>query len=143
MSMESSGSSRAGAESPLALDLDDPHANHLRPSGRPEGGRAPGFVRLAGDAHDRALLRCVAAPGPGRGQAPRQPGVSCDPLLARAAVREKLERFRARGAQSYPSRTKDRDDVDFSTGSVGLGVAITLFASLVQDYVRLKAAPAR
>jgi pyruvate dehydrogenase E1 component len=42
------------------------------------------------------------------------------------------------GAQSYPSRTKDRDDVDFSTGSVGLGVAMTAFASLVQDYVALK-----
>jgi pyruvate dehydrogenase E1 component len=53
--------------------------------------------------------------------------------------REKLERFRAfGGAQSYPSRTKDSLDVDFSTGSVGLGVAITLFASLVQDYLRLK-----
>ena len=50
--------------------------------------------------------------------------------------RDKLERFRALGgAQSYPSRTKDSDDVDFSTGSVGLGVAQTLFASLVQDYV--------
>jgi len=53
--------------------------------------------------------------------------------------RDKLERFRALGgAQSYPSRTKDADDVDFSTGSVGLGVAMTSFASLVQDYVRLK-----
>jgi pyruvate dehydrogenase E1 component len=53
--------------------------------------------------------------------------------------RDKLERFRALGgAQSYPSRTKDSDDVDFSTGSVGLGVAMTSFASLVQDYVRLK-----
>src|SRR5690242_19744462 len=53
--------------------------------------------------------------------------------------RDKLERFRALGgAQSYPSRTKDADDVDISTGSVGLGVAVTLFASLVQDYVRLK-----
>lgn len=41
------------------------------------------------------------------------------------------------GAQSYPSRTKDGNDVDFSTGSVGLGVAETLFAALVQDYVRL------
>ncbi len=41
-----------------------------------------------------------------------------------------------KGAQSYPSRTKDTDDVDFSTGSVGLGVAQTLFSSLVQDYVR-------
>ncbi len=52
---------------------------------------------------------------------------------------ENLENFRAfGGAQSYPSRTKDADDVDFSTGSVGLGVAMTAFASLVQDYVRAK-----
>ena len=51
--------------------------------------------------------------------------------------REKLAGFRGyKGAQSYPSRTKDSDDVDFSTGSVGLGVAQTLFSSLVQDYVR-------
>ena len=50
--------------------------------------------------------------------------------------REQLERFRAfGGAQSYPSRTKDKDDVDFSTGSVGLGVAITAFSALVQDYL--------
>ena len=52
---------------------------------------------------------------------------------------EKLENFRGYGgAQSYPSRTKDTDDVDFSTGSVGLGVAFTAFASLVQDYIRAK-----
>jgi len=52
-------------------------------------------------------------------------------------TRENLENFRGyKGAQSYPSRTKDVDDVDFSTGSVGLGVAQTLFASLVQDYVK-------
>ncbi|SHE85852.1 pyruvate dehydrogenase E1 component [Kaistia soli DSM 19436] len=52
---------------------------------------------------------------------------------------EKLQNFRAfRGAQSYPSRTKDTDDVDFSTGSVGLGAAQTLFSALVQDYVRAK-----
>ncbi|HOY76247.1 MAG TPA: transketolase [Hyphomonadaceae bacterium] len=51
--------------------------------------------------------------------------------------RDQLERFRSLGgAQSYPSRTKDRIDVDFSTGSVGLGVAITAFASLTQDYLK-------
>jgi pyruvate dehydrogenase E1 component len=51
-------------------------------------------------------------------------------------TREKLERFRGLGgAQSYPSRTKDVIPVDFSTGSVGLGVAVTAFASLVQDYL--------
>ncbi|MEQ6250331.1 transketolase [Sulfitobacter sp. HNIBRBA3233] len=53
--------------------------------------------------------------------------------------REKLEGFRAfGGAQSYPSRTKDVDDVDFSTGSVGLGVAVTSFASMIQDYIAAK-----
>jgi pyruvate dehydrogenase E1 component len=57
-------------------------------------------------------------------------------LLGRQ-TRDKLEQFRGyKGAQSYPSRTKDVDDVDFSTGSVGLGVAQTLFSSLTQDYVR-------
>jgi len=54
-------------------------------------------------------------------------------------TREKMENFRGYGGvQSYPSRTKDIDDVDFSTGSVGLGVAITSFASLIQDYVQAK-----
>ncbi len=41
------------------------------------------------------------------------------------------------GIQPYPSRIKDGAEVDFSTGSVGLGVALTTFGSLVQDYVRL------
>ncbi|HEY2482310.1 MAG TPA: 1-deoxy-D-xylulose-5-phosphate synthase N-terminal domain-containing protein, partial [Caulobacteraceae bacterium] len=50
--------------------------------------------------------------------------------------REQLQAFRAfGGAQSYPSRTKDKDEVDFSTGSVGLGVAMTAFASIAQDYL--------
>ena len=50
--------------------------------------------------------------------------------------KEKLENFRGfGGAQSYPSRTKDTADVDYSTGSVGLGGAITIFGSLMQDYL--------
>ncbi len=49
---------------------------------------------------------------------------------------DQLQAFRGFGGmQSYPSRTKDKIPVDFSTGSVGLGVAITAFASLVQDYL--------
>jgi pyruvate dehydrogenase E1 component len=59
-------------------------------------------------------------------------------LFGRQTV-EKMRAFRSLGGvQSYPSRTKDADDVDFSTGSVGLGVALTSFAALVQDYVQLK-----
>ncbi|MBK1656696.1 transketolase [Paracraurococcus ruber] len=52
--------------------------------------------------------------------------------------REKLETLRQFGGiQPYPSRVKDGTEVDFSTGSVGLGVALTSFGSLVQDYVKL------
>ncbi len=40
------------------------------------------------------------------------------------------------GLQSYPSRTKDPDRVDFSTGSVGLGAVAPLFASLADRYLR-------
>jgi pyruvate dehydrogenase E1 component len=39
------------------------------------------------------------------------------------------------GLQSYPSRTKDPDAIDFSTGSVGLGAAAPLFAAVVRRYV--------
>ncbi|OBY24656.1 transketolase [Leisingera sp. JC1] len=54
-------------------------------------------------------------------------------------TREKMENFRGfGGVQSYPSRTKDVDDVDFSTGSVGLGVGITALASMVQDFITAK-----
>ncbi len=49
---------------------------------------------------------------------------------------DQAQRFRGLGgAQSYPSRIKDQILVDFSTGSVGLDVAITVFSSLVQDYL--------
>jgi len=59
-------------------------------------------------------------------------------LLGRQS-RANLELFRALGgAQAYPSRTKDADEVDISTGSVGMGVAMTVFASLVQDYLHCK-----
>ena len=50
--------------------------------------------------------------------------------------RSYLTRLRERGGlQSYPSRTKDPDEVDFSTGSVGLGPVAPLFASAVRRYV--------
>ena len=56
-------------------------------------------------------------------------------LLGRQSL-EQLEKFRAFGGmQSYPSITKDKTEVDFSTGSVGLGVAASLFASVTQDFV--------
>mgnify|MGYP003345681229 FL=1 len=41
----------------------------------------------------------------------------------------------AGGLQSYPSRTKDPDPVDFSTGSVGLGAVAPLFAAATRRYI--------
>ena len=47
-----------------------------------------------------------------------------------------LNKLRAfHGLQAYPSRTKDPDRVDFSTGSVGLGAIGPNFAALVNEYV--------
>ena len=114
------------------------NANHLRENtdGLKVGGHQASS-RLARHHHDRALSRRAAAARPRGGEAPCLADLPCHPVSARQADARRLEAFRGyKGAQSYPSRTKDADDVDFSTGSVGLGVAQTLFSSLVQDYVR-------
>ncbi len=59
-------------------------------------------------------------------------------LLGRQ-TQEQMTKLRSLGgAQAYPSRVKDGPEVDFSTGSVGLGVAATSFSALIQDYVRLR-----
>ncbi|MCY4092355.1 MAG: hypothetical protein OXF62_16180 [Caldilineaceae bacterium] len=51
--------------------------------------------------------------------------------------REYLTTLRAYGGlQAYPSRTKDPDPVDFSTGSVGLGAVAPAFAALTDYYAR-------
>ncbi len=48
-----------------------------------------------------------------------------------------LPRLRERGGlQSYPSRTKDPDQVDFSTGSVGIGATAPLWAAMSHRYLR-------
>ncbi len=115
---------RAREEGPVALELDDPQRqSRARECRRAEGRRPPGLVGLARHDHDGALFRGAAARGPGRGQAPcRARSFTRSSICSATRRREKLENFRGyKGAQSYPSRTKDVDDVDFSTGSVGLG----------------------
>jgi len=50
--------------------------------------------------------------------------------------RSYLTTLRARGGlQAYPSRTKDPDVADFSTGSVGLGAVAPLFSALTRRYL--------
>jgi pyruvate dehydrogenase E1 component len=58
-------------------------------------------------------------------------------LFGRQTVENMARLRQLGGVQSYPSRVKDGPEVDFSTGSVGLGVAMTTFSALMADYVRL------
>ncbi len=114
------------------------HANHLRESvdGLKVGGHQASSASLV--TIMTALYFDVLRPQDRVAVKPHASPVfhAIQYLLGRQ-TREKLEAFRGyKGAQSYPSRTKDADDVDFSTGSVGLGVAQTLFSALTQDYVR-------
>lgn len=114
------------------------HANHIRSSadGLKVGGHQASSASLA--TIMSALYFHVLRPEDRVAVKPHaSPVFHAIQYLFGRQSRDKLENFRGfKGAQSYPSRTKDVDDVDFSTGSVGLGVAQTLFASLVQDYVK-------
>jgi pyruvate dehydrogenase E1 component len=116
------------------------HANHVRPSrdGLKVGGHQASCASVA--TLMTALYLDILRPEDRVAVKPHAGPVfhAIQYLLGRT-TRERLEGFRAfGGTQPYPSRTRDGGDVDFSTGSVGLGVAITNFAALVQDYVRLK-----
>ncbi len=42
------------------------------------------------------------------------------------------------GLQSYPSRSKDPDPVDYSTGSVGIGATAPIWGALSRRYVNSK-----
>ena len=123
-------------------------ANHLRPSR--DGVKVGGHQASCASMSTIMASLYFAALGPNDRVAVKPHGGpllhAIHYLLGNESV-EKLKAFRAfKGVQSYPSRTKDVIPVDFSTGSVGLGVAVTAFASLVQDYLiahgRLPAADA-
>jgi pyruvate dehydrogenase E1 component len=116
------------------------HANHLRDSGDglKVGGHQASSASLA--TLMTALYFHVLRPEDRVAVKPHaSPIFHAIQYLFGHQTLDKLQNFRGfHGAQSYPSRTKDGDDVDFSTGSVGLGVAQTLFSSLAQDYTRAK-----
>src|SRR5438445_5807834 len=113
------------------------HANHIRPNadGLKVGGHQASSASLANIMS--ALYFSVLRPQDRVAVKPHAgPVFHAIQYLSGHQTRERLEKFRGyKGAQSYPSRTKDADDVDFSTGSVGLRAAQTLFSSLVQAYV--------
>ncbi len=113
------------------------HANHIRPNddGLKVGGHQASCASMT--AIMAALYFHALGPNDRVAVKPHAgPVLHAIHYLLGSQSREALKNFRGLGgAQSYPSRTKDGIPVDFSTGSVGLGVAITLFASLIQDYL--------
>ncbi|WP_068299783.1 transketolase [Pararhodobacter sp. CCB-MM2] len=114
------------------------NANHLRPKGEGDvkvGGHQASSASMA--AILTALYFHALRPEDRVAVKPHaSPVFHAIQYLMGNQTRAKLENFRGYGgAQSYPSRTKDIDDVDFSTGSVGLGAAMPLFASIAQDYL--------
>ncbi len=99
------------------------HANHVRPKvdGIKIGGHQASSASMVSIL--TALYFCALRPEDRVAVKPHaSPIFHAIQYLMGNQTREKMENFRGYGGvQSYPSRTKDGDDVDFSTGSVGLG----------------------
>ena len=115
------------------------HSNHLRPN--PDktkvGGHQASSASIVSiltalyfkylQAGDRVAVKPHASPA--------YHGVQ---YLLGNLPKEYLATLRAFGGlQAYPSRTKDADPVDFSTGSVGLGAVAPAFAAMAARYAKL------
>ena len=130
----------------LAARIVDAANHERRDRRRRQGRRPPGVQRLPGHRDDRAVVRPPRRRRTGSRVKPHaSPVFHAIQYLLGNLDRSYLTTLRARGGlQSYPSRTKDPDRVDFSTGSVGLGAAAPLFAAVTRRYVdaHFGAAPA-
>ncbi len=114
------------------------HANHVRPN--------PEDIKIGGhQASSASLVSVMTAlwfeylrPGDRVSVKPHaSPTFHAIQYLLGNLDRSYLTTLRAfHGLQAYPSRTKDPDGVDFSTGSVGLGAVAPYFAALSDRYTR-------
>src|SRR5712691_9241415 len=114
------------------------HANHLRPNadGLKVGGHQASSASLV--TVMTALYGMFLRPGDRVAVKPHaSPVFHAIQYLRGRLPDDALGKFRAyQGLQAYPSRTKDVDEVDYSTGSVGLGAVATAFGGLTQQYLR-------
>jgi pyruvate dehydrogenase E1 component len=114
------------------------HANHIRPNrdGLKVGGHQASCASVISIM--TALYFEILRPNDRVAVKPHAGPVlhAINYLLGRQSVDMMAGLRQLGGAQAYPSRVKDGPEIDFSTGSVGLGVALTSFAALMQDYVR-------
>jgi pyruvate dehydrogenase E1 component len=113
------------------------YANHLRPNadGLKVGGHQASCASVVSIM--TALYGMFIRPGDRIAVKPHaSPVFHAIQYLRGRLPEEALRRFRSFGGlQAYPSRTKDRDGVDFSTGSVGLGAVAATFGGLVRQYL--------
>ena len=114
------------------------HANRVRPN--------PSGLKVGGHQASSASMVSIMTAlwfgqlqrgRPGIGQAARVAGAARDQLPARRAGRvlpdRRCDPFG--GLQSYPSRSKDPDPADYSTGSVGIGATAPIWGALARRYV--------
>jgi pyruvate dehydrogenase E1 component len=113
------------------------HANKVRetPSGVKVGGHQASSASMVGimtalyfehlNAADRVSVKPHAAPVLH----------AINYLLGRLDPAYLTELRAFKGLQSYPSRIKDPDPVDFSTGSVGIGATATIWSAIANRYV--------
>lgn len=115
------------------------HANHVRPNldGTKVGGHQASSTSLVTIL--TALYFHFLRPGDRVSIKPHaSPAFHAVQYLLGRLPREYLTTLRAYGGlQAYPSRTKDPDHVDFSTGSVGLGAVAPAFAALAHRYAKM------
>lgn len=114
------------------------YANHVRPNqdGAKIGGHQASSASLITTL--TALYFHVLRAGDRVAVKPHaSPAFHAIQYLLGQLPREYLTTLRAYGGlQAYPSRTKDPDAVDFSTGSVGLGAVAPAFAALTHRYAK-------
>ncbi len=113
------------------------HANHVRPN--------PSGIKVGGhQASSASMVSLMTALWFAHLQAPDRVSVKphASPVLHAINVLlgrldpSYLERLREFGGlQSYPSRTKDPDPVDYSTGSVGIGATATIWGAVAHRYL--------
>lgn len=112
------------------------HANHVRSN--PDGGKVGGHQASCASAVTilTALYFQFLQAGDRVSIKPHaSPAFHAVQYLLGQLPKSYLTTLRAyHGLQAYPSRTKDPDTVDFSTGSVGLGAVAPAFAALANRY---------
>src|SRR3954447_1555736 len=113
------------------------HANRVRPN--------PSGVKVGGhQASSASMVSLMTALWFAFLEAPDRVSVKPHASPVLHAINHLLGRLDARyletlrqfgGLQSYPSRAKDPDPVDYSTGSVGLGATAPVWGALAHRYV--------